>query len=159
MRLAYGFALDLNCLHNFHQHNFLQVRLFGPSEDCIMRYETANQKNRTSRRRHDVYEAYKSSNFHTRTGSKHNDQHHGVVNMLDSFTNLCVGNYPTATRSTHGSQDKRKYKFVLYPIARYPHDRMGSGQGEPRRKRIKQHIFRPVSEDEKSASNHRRARR
>jgi hypothetical protein len=140
--------------------HFLQLK-FVERQKHNMRYESLEQKDRVKgRRRHDVYEAYSSSDFHTRRGRKHHDQQ-GVINMLDTFTNLCVGDYPAGARNMRDTQDKRKDKYVLYPIARYPDDRLvGSRQviTQPRRKRIKQHFFRPVSEDEKPVSNYHRGR-
>eukprot|EP00980_Cylindrotheca_fusiformis_P008773 scaffold1869_cov122-Cylindrotheca_fusiformis.AAC.35 len=123
-----------------------------------MRCETIDQTYRGNRRRNDIYEAYESSDFQPRRGKKHTDQV-AVVSMLDSFTHLCVGDYPTSAQNVHGVHEKRKYKYVLYPVPRYPNDRPRLQQSEQRRKRIKQHIFRPVSEDEKPVSQHRRGYR
>lgn len=109
---------------------------------------------------YDTYDAYTSPNL--RVSNRRNKYSHEqfqairTISMLDTFTNLCVGDQHMNTHT--GLQDQRKYKYVICPQARYPTDTFESRASQIQRKRVKQRIFRPVSEDEEFAHNHRRHR-
>ena len=111
---------------------------------------------------YDDYNTYVSPNIRVSSRrSKHsNDQLQAIrtTNMLDTFTTLCVGDQHMV--SHNDLHDKRKYKYVICPQARYPTDPFESNQGvsQIQRKRVKQRLFRPVSEDEEFAQHHRRHR-
>lgn len=114
----------------------------------------------------DFYEAYATPNFRAPAGRRRkkfsNEQSQATIiatkNMLDTFTSLCVGDqHLNAPDALH---EGRKYKYVICPRARYPTDPFESRQGvsQIQRKKVKQQIFRPVSQDDEFAHYHHRHR-
>lgn len=107
---------------------------------------------------YDDYSTYVSPNLRasSRKSKYSNEQLQAInnTNMMDTFTTLCVGDHHM---DSHNDQnDKRKYKYVICPQARYPTDPFESNASQIQRKRVKQRIFRPVSDDEEFAHHHYR---
>lgn len=103
--------------------------------------------------RHQIYDPYSLTELSRRYII--NDEQ-GVTGILDSFTNLCVGGGYAMPHHHHhrmilqdSSTKRGEGKYVIYPIAVYPTDRP-IRTIKPRRKRIRQHLFRPVPENNDS---------
>lgn len=109
----------------------------------------------------DSYDTYAGPNLRASSRrNKYNNELSPITanNMLDTFTSLCVGDQHWDARNT--LHDRRNYKYVICPRARYPTDPFESRQGvsQIQRKKVKQQIFRPVSQEDEFAHNHRRSR-